>query len=443
MVRLADIYFRLGFHISPFRVDRSSKMFYYLWFKRSIYNIFNPRIAILLIRRVSLFMLMSNRLNCNILPIINGFGMYKREWESVQMNFHEGYASESFMEDIHSHGMISNNKGWLARFLCKLRRAKMFKNENVSSKRRKKLHTDYVSLMKSLKRYLKSVNFRKYSFYMRKAILSHYKFRLRNRYQLLLKKKNTQSLYQSVEEHMTENNEVERSQAIQRIKDVFKFRDCDFVWLMNNYISRFFYKYRMPILLNIVNLLSNWHTYYEYVRTIVVPISGFGYRHGKYAIGFIRRNKKFTLYRGLKSNNLFNGIRRGINPCAELALRIYYKLSVFLDLTVLDWESNPNLNNKSFRKFFVLLRVFWYLRWFKILPNILFYLESSTAELARVAKFRICIIALVDSDCSSVRDIAYPIPCNFGNYLSKIFYSYLIINSFFLGRILLLLDTVY
>lgn len=410
MLNLINQYFHLGLHIGQYCHEISSKMFYFIWFNRHTYAIFNPKVSILLIRRVFLFMLIANRFNYFILPIINGFSRDQYDWKSLIENFNN---SSNFVKS--SCGALDNHK------INKKKRVLHYLSfwQSIGKKRRRARFNFRAGIQRYL-RYLNSIAFSKYSRGKKKYIVMHYKKNLIRRYRRLVK-----YLYGTRKRKMN--------------IPFVGFNTVKKNWFISSFISRFFHNYKLPVLLNAPNLVSNWRTYYEYVRAIILPAKTRYYRRSRWLHTFAGNGP-----RSLQSLQYTRRLQRKrmLNPSIALALRIYYKLSIFVNRNFPSWKSQPKSSNKPFRKFFVFLKLFRYLRQFRALPNILFYLESNATEVLRILKYKVCVIALVNSDCSSIRTITYPIPCNFGNYLSKIFYAHMIVNSFFLGRILLFLTAV-
>ncbi len=197
--------------------------------------------------------------------------------------------------------------------------------------------------------------------------------------------------------------------------------------LTNDILVFLFRRHNQAILLNKTGLISNWSTYYSIA-------------HNK-LFGTVIESKNtintfLSKYTNIHNNNYF------VNICIHLCLRVYYKLyrRMHLNLNIFKFKMNVFIN--EFKKFHLFIKLMFYLREFNKLPAVLFYLDPTERELSNISKYRICILSLVSSNYNTVGCINYPIPTNFGSYLSKIFYSYLFLNSYYLGRIMLILNAI-
>ena len=120
---------------------------------------------------------------------------------------------------------------------------------------------------------------------------------------------------------------------------------------------------------------------------------------------------------------------------------LYLKLydSVFGDIRILKFKVGRYI--RRFRKFFTFLKLLLFLRKYIVFPNILFYLNPTNLELLDSKMFRICSIALVNSDGDTSIPL-YPIPLNNNTSLSKIFFCNLFVHFYYVGRIMLILSII-
>lgn len=441
MIGLVGLYFHLGLYIglhTPLLVA-SSNMFGYLLCSRYSHFVFNPKLSILLIRRVSLFMLLAHKFNYSILPVVNGFITYSlRRFVPLHRKTRlHNYASSTFLSNFKHARFITSYRRLMARLSANPKRVRLVGNSAFASLipcYRSKLRRLYCKLFDNCKYESGSASLKhgRHSHIKR----SHIKPTL-NGGSLQQSKHGPLTYSERILKERMENEQMQRK--LERKALVNRIIAHNQV-ILNNYILQFFYRYALPILPNIVNLTTNWHTYYDNVCA--------------YLFDGNNRTRMHVLFRGSTRNRFRRRSRWSLHYFKKmlkprqflrvymtLLLRIYQRLSFILRQAV-DKQGFFLINRKRFRKFYIFIKILLYLRQFRVLPNILFYLESSSRELIRISKYRICIISLVDSDSTGVNCVTYPIPCSFGNYLSKIFYSHLIINSFFLGRILMLLNSI-
>lgn len=349
MIKLINLFLHLGLHIGTFGQAISYNMYYYLMGYRYAYSIFNPWISILLIRRVIIFLILSSKLNIDIVPILYGFKLN----DNISLNIDAN----------------NENKIVFKNFL----KPKCFKDV-------------FKNIQPSKKKYPKFVNKSK----LKISKIAQYLFFKKKKYLRFSEKPNI---------------------------------------LSNDIILLLFRKYNKSVLLNKVGLLTNWYTYYE-----VVSNNLFGRK--------IEYPNKATLYMfSVEHKNMFLK-NKSLHLYGSMCLRVYFKLYQHINLNenILQFRMDKVIN--EFKKFHIFIKLMLYLRAFKKLPSILLYLDSIPSELKSISKFRICLISLVNSNYTSINHINYPIPTNFGSYLSKIFYSYLFLNSYHLGRIMLLLTSL-
>lgn len=395
-------------------------------FSRSIYNV---RISILYIRKVTLFLLMSGKLNHSILPVLRGFTLQATNEKSVGTNF-IGYAPvvhtrESILHNITRTAYTRRTLYSLKRYakLRLLRRA-IERRIRITLNRRSNYakymallkRTKYVGHPKNIKRYIRAKYlFKKYNtLYLRYCVLKRRYFKqysaiyLANR-RAWLSKRHLSALYK------------------QKLSSVAKSNITSY--FCNDLVANLFYRYKFPVLLNKTGLINNWWTYYITLRNAfseVIP---------KYT------NAKIFKRVCTRKSNATNGSDFLYN-CITLVMCVYYKLNARLELNMINYRLKLGRLVTQFRKFYVFMKFLVYLRGYMQLPSTLFYLDPVESELLTVSRYRICTISLVDSHFSTTNYVTYPIPSSFGTYLSKFFYASLFVNAYFIGRILLVLNSI-
>lgn len=210
--------------------------------------------------------------------------------------------------------------------------------------------------------------------------------------------------------------------------------------LYNAFAMRFFKMYRISILSNKIGLLGWWLIYY---KTLVTNIYSY-YRNYKKK-GFKQTFSPFDFKRfpNKKLQRFFYIKKKKYNMLQILTLIIilYLKLyeSAFSKSDSLKFRMGKYI--RKFKKFFAFLKLLLFLRQYTIFPSILYYLNTTNAELRDVMKFRVCTLAIVNSNNIASMPL-YPIPANNNNLLSKIFFSYLFVYYSFIGKILMTLSVI-
>lgn len=208
---------------------------------------------------------------------------------------------------------------------------------------------------------------------------------------------------------------------------------------------KFFRMYRIPTLLNKIGLLGWWLIYYKVLKTSI-----YGYYHEYKKKGFRHLFSLAPLFLKLESFNNKRELKKFFsiekkksltkNMIALLTI-FYLRLydSVFGDIRILKFKVGRYI--RRFRKFFAFFKLLLFLRKYTIFPNILFYLNPTNSELLDSKMFRICSIALINSDSNASIPL-YPIPLNNNTSLSKIFFCNLFVHFYYVGRILLILSII-
>lgn len=430
MLGLVSLFFHLGFHIGNFNRLASTNMYSYLIGHRYSRSIFNARFSILCIRKVTLFLLLSSKLNYTVLPVIYGFELRNSKSKSksatTRFSFHSPRISNGkLLRDI----VISKRirKVLLSlRFLRRRKEVYWYSLKSRLSCFKRTLHSKY-SLYCSRMPATCSQDYVKIRQYARhiKSRYSKYAKYVRNKYRYYIGRiEKKRLLYMRLLRQYNKRHQQ---------KHITKLVSTNLKYLSQpatgNIVARLFNKFRFPVLLNTTGLITNWTTYYSTIQKIlseVVPT----YRNNKVSNNFFV--PKLDQY--IESNFLRN--------CIKLVLCVYYKLHLNIELDIVSYKFKIDRLISEFKKFYVFIKFLIYLREFKRFPSILFYLDPSEPELATISKYRICTLSLVDSNLSTSNYATYPIPSSFGAYLSKIFYGYLFINSYFIGRILLIISSI-
>lgn len=177
----------------------------------------------------------------------------------------------------------------------------------------------------------------------------------------------------------------------------------------------------------------------------------FGYRYKRFLVN--KMLKINTLPENMRLYGFFSVKEIGINKYCNNEFDTIAYLVVFLILyTIFLYKmhayktfSRQDLSMQicRFRKFFIFLRFILYFREFRKLSNILFYFNPSASALASIYKYRICTLSLVDSKINAVGCVNYPISISYRMTTAKFFYSHLLINCKYLGKIILLLRIIH
>lgn len=431
MFKLISLFFHLGLHIGNFSRIVATNMYNYMVgnrFSRSIYNI---KISILYIRKVTLFLLMSGKLNHYILPVLRGFTLQATNEKNVKSDL-TGYAQVmhtrgAALNSI-SHAAYTRRTLYSLKRYTKLRLLKRVIERRVRTALYKRLkyakymallkHTKYIKHPKNVNRYIRSKHiFKKYnSLYLHYCVLKkRYSKQYSTAYlasrRAWLRKRHLNIMHKYL---------PRSTYAVEGSADGY---------FGNDLVANLFYRYSFPVLLNKTGLINNWWTYYITLRNAfseVIP------RYTSTKVFKQAYTRKPNVAK--ESGFLYN--------CVKLVMCLYYKLNTRLELNMVNYKLKLDRLVVQFRKFYVFIKFLIYLREHMQLPSTLFYLDPVESELATVSKYRICTISLVDSTFSTANYVTYPIPSSFGTHLSKFFYASLFVNAYFIGRILLVLSSI-
>lgn len=201
---------------------------------------------------------------------------------------------------------------------------------------------------------------------------------------------------------------------------------------------RFFREYNLPVLINKTGLLGWWLIYHQTLKVALYGSIQSDKRKklGKTLVNFISPPvAKFT------TNPLEREKKLGCYLTFGLLIILYLQLrsSISDKSNLLTFKIDRYI--RRFKKFFSFLKLILFLRESSILPNILYYINPTNAELRDASKLRVCSISVLNSDNNSALPL-YPIPSNSSNNLPKIFFSYLYVYYTYLGRILLTLSII-
>lgn len=193
----------------------------------------------------------------------------------------------------------------------------------------------------------------------------------------------------------------------------------------NDLLARIFTRHGLSVLLNKIGLLGNWCTSYE---SIVAKLLDSNYLTDVQLDALVSEDSEDEIIAPLPQTGF-------LGYYLYLILKIYYKafqtVEVGTRLSIFKLDSYI----RGFKKFYTFIRIILFFREFKDMPSILFYLDPSDNVLSETFKYPICTIVLSDGSLKHNYSM-YLIPTSFGTYLSRLFYSYIIINSYYLGRIL-------
>lgn len=436
MFKLVSLFFHLGLHIGNLGRIASTSMYNYVAGNRFSRSIYSVRISILYIRKVTLFLLVSSKLNHCILPVLRGFTLqatYEKGMEPTSTGF-TGHTPAAMVHTrtgaLHSITRTAHTRKTLysLRRYTKLRSLKCTIERRLKTIRiRRSIYARYMVSLKRAKHTQNSKNIKQYTLVERifrkyNALYLRY-CALRRRY---LKK------YSTV--YLASRRAWLNSRYLDTLYKYLPTRQCvgeDYVsnHFGNDLVANLFNRYSFPVLLNKTGLINNWLTYYITLRNAfseVIP---------KYT------NAKVFTRVFMKKPNVTDGSDFLYN-CITLIMCLYYKLNTRLELNMINYRLKFDNLVVQFRKFYVFMKFLIYLRGHMQLPSTLFYFDPVESELSTVGKYRICTISLVDSSFSTMNYVTYPIPSSFGTYLSRFFYASLFINAYFIGRILLVLSSI-
>lgn len=223
------------------------------------------------------------------------------------------------------------------------------------------------------------------------------------------------------------------------IKNFKTYINLDF---FRSYALRLFGKYDINVLLNKPGLISWWVTYFSLMKNML-----FGYTP-KY---LWKQNKSmfydnYLLY--LKKNGKENTNYTDKYASLSSNKSILFGISIFyqkvLESTLGSRKSSIFRDNRfvrKYNKFFAFLKISMFLRENVIFPSILFYLNPTNAELKDTIFFRVCSIALINTN--NIASIPlYPIVINNSSDLSKIFFVHLLIHFHYIGKILSIINII-
>lgn len=215
--------------------------------------------------------------------------------------------------------------------------------------------------------------------------------------------------------------------------------------LFRAFALRFFKIYKIPVLLNRAGLIGWWLIYYNMLKTSIYghyhEYKKKGFKHLFSIASLLYRSKFFNKKKELKQFLLAESKKISISSIITLLSIFYIRLydSLFGDVRTLKFRLGRYI--RRYRKFFAFFKLLLFLRRYTIFPNIVFYLNPTNSELRDIKTFRVCSIALTNSNIDASIPF-YPVPINNSTSISKIFFCNLFVHFYYMGRILLILSII-